>query len=443
MARQDSTAMSVRLAAAQEQLHQRRQQRRQERLAQQLPVYTDTHGRSILPQTTTKPDLQSGSAYVAGWESDTLTRVMRASGQQRKAQAEKEAAISLCWLPELPIEGQCAGNVPSADMPTSSRAVNSTITVHPDLAVAMLRNDLSSAGRLWLLLRHLDDDGRGWVSVTRARKTLTQKESPLRICGWRQLRNLLGQGDNIFWKRDSVPASEGRIWLRSTAKVAAALDVRRLSLRPVTLPLSILLEGIGSVRAHLYASYHSGRESKNPIARQTLTEVTGVARRSQRNYEEKAGVKRQHNWAVGNQYSQPEAQQRAWQHGHAIFQIIDHRGKAGTAGKSYLAWQLPNSYAGPHAPQAITRKKRINRRLVDLFNQGITGNSRKAVETKTPSLRRDFSSEREGTVTRFYEHGEAAARSYNRRPANDLYWRTAVTYRQYRVWHVLPGTEQV
>ncbi len=433
MARQHSNAVSARLAAAQEQLHQRREQCRQERIAQRLPVYTDTHGRSTLPHSTINTASQPGGDYVSGWESHALAHAMRVSDERQKAQAEAQAAMSLCWLPQLPADARSTCGNPSLHASSVRQTEDTTITLHPDIAIAMLQGDLSSPGRVWLLLRHLDDEGCGWVTVNRTRQALTEKQSPLRICGWRQLRNLLSEGDHIFWKRDDVPASQGRIWLQSAAKVAAALGVQRLGIRPVALPLSTLLQGIGAVRAHFYASYHSGRDSRNPIARRKLTEITGVGRRSQQNYEKKAGVKRHHNWAVGEQYSRLEAQRRSWQHGHALFQLKDYQGKSGPTGKSYLAWQLPNSFAGPHAPQTNTRRKRINRRLVDLFNQGITGNSREAVERNHPPA------QGARLTTRFYEHGQAAARAYNRGATNDLYWRAAVSYRDCQVWHVLPG----
>jgi hypothetical protein len=196
---------------------------------------------------------------------------------------------------------------------------------------------------------------------------------------------------------------------------------------------TVLLQGIGTVRAHFFASFHSSRESQRPIARKTLTAVTGVARRSQHSYERRAGVKKQHNWAVGNAPTRSETEQRVWQHGHAVFELKDHQGKSGAAGESHLAWQLPNSYAGPHAPQAIARRKRINQQLADLFNKGMTGNGEQMVEHAIDDVH-------EGAATRYFEHGRAAARAYNRGARNDLYWRTPMSYRRYRVWHILPAS---
>ncbi|MCP4417443.1 MAG: hypothetical protein GY805_12535, partial [Chloroflexi bacterium] len=62
--------------------------------------------------------------------------------------------------------------------------------LYPDIGLGMLRQELAAPGRIWLLLRCYDVSGRGWVDVTQARAMLTGKEAVLKVCGWRQLRNL-------------------------------------------------------------------------------------------------------------------------------------------------------------------------------------------------------------------------------------------------------------
>ena len=423
------------LAAAQEQLHRRRHQRRQERIAQQLPVHTDIHGRSIISRPPGSPPTSPPrEVQQRDHESQPFAQCLRTSAELKAARAQREAAIALSWLPKRSVgaRGNDSCPAPETARPPERTA---TLTLHPDLALAMLQKNLSSQGRLWLLLRHLDQAGCGWVSVAHARKRLTGQKSPLRFCGWRQMRNLLAQGDDLFWQRNAPSSSPDRIWLRSPAKVALALGVPRFSKRPVSVPLTILLEPIGTVRAHFFASFHSGRDSHRPIARQTLAKITGVGRRSQRNYEKKAGVKKQHNWALGAEYSPSEVQQRAWRHGRAVFQLKDHQGKSGPAGVAYVTWQMPNSYTGPHTPQTMNRKKRINQQLADLLNEGTTGNGEQKVEE--PAFHNT------GSTSRYFEHGRAAARAYNSNAGNDLYWRTAASFRQYRVWHILPAQEDL
>src|SRR5690606_38158976 len=126
--------------------------------------------------------------------------------------------------------------------------------------------------------------------------------------------------------------------------------VERLSGRPVALPVEALCGGIGDVRAHFYASFHSGRADGEamPIARATLEAVTGVPPRTQREYEERVGASVRENYAIGEEKTEDTHQERAWQHGRAVFVLKDRNGIHGEKGAEYVAWQLPNSYAGPH-----------------------------------------------------------------------------------------------
>lgn len=285
----------------------------------------------------------------------------------------------------------------------------------------MLRRELAAAGRVWLLLRHLDTQGRGWLDATSARQQLTQRQAPLRICGSRQWRNLMEQGEGVFWQQQN-----GRIWLRSVAKVAAALGVWRLAGRPVALPLSCLTQGMGQVRAHLYASFHSGRQKASvaapPIARATLHQLTQVLPRTQRRYERQARVRLRPNFAVGQPVNQKAAEETAWQQGTAVFRLKDGDGRQGRKGVTYLAWQLPNQYAGPHTPQPRGRQKRINRELAVLFMQGMTGNSAQSVESNP--------------AKRFYGCGKTAGQAVQRRPGHMVYWPTLRQGRQ-QFWHMM------
>lgn len=439
MAQATGAAISARLAAAQEQLQQRRLQRRQERQEQQLPILTDACGRltSHHPSANNRTEAEP-SVIVAdlpsrlGWESEALTRSLRQAHQRREAAARRSAAAHRHWLPRPPQPAAETESTPQlANARPAQEQLSPTVLLFPDLAIAMLRRNVEAAGRIWLLLRHLDVQGRGWIEASAARQQLAGQNSPLRVCGWRQLRNLLAQGDGLFWQRDEGPASEGRIWLRATAKVAAALNVPRLTARAVDVDVDVLVDSIGSVRAHFYASYHSGRRHNRPISRQCLEELTGVSRRSQHKYEAEAGIKPRQNWALGARYTQEAVQERAWRQGTGVFQFTDHQGRTGAAGATYVAWQLPNSYVGPHDQQVTSSRKRINRQLVDLFTKGITGNGKKEVVKQG----------HECPVARFYEHGQAAARAYNRSPEKDLYWQSTTTVHQHRVWHILPARE--
>ena len=289
----------------------------------------------------------------------------------------------------------------------------STVKLYPDIGLAMLRRELTAPGRLWLLLRLLDREGSGKLRIVVIEKTITNQGSPHRLCGQRQLRNLLKGGEGLFWERDRE-----WIWLRSAAKVAYGLGVTRLTGRPVALPLSGLLGGIGDFRAHLYAAFHSGRIKPNgrtqamPIARQTLRDLSGAGRASQRAYEQRTGVQAQTNYAVGEAAVPHLQEKRACQQGTALFTLKDSDGQQGRPGQSYLAWQLPNSYDGRHLQRPKGRQRRINRELKDLVMKGMPGNVERGAETT-----------RCGRV--FFTNGKLAAKAYGRDPSGDRYWPTS------------------
>lgn len=349
-----------------------------------------------------------------GWESAAVTAAV--------TQAIRRSLAS------EPAQPSCTNTtVVSTETAVSiSPALPKTIKLYPDVAIGLLRQEQVAVGRLWLLLQTADAVGCGWVEEARARQLFTGKRGELRFCGVRQLRNLLAQGEGAFWLRDN-----GRIWLRSVAKVAFALGVPRLKMRPVALPVAVLRQGIGTVRAHLYATFHSSREraerASGPIARATVARLTTVKPRTQRRYEHKARVKRQAQFAIGAAATQENRQERSWTQGRATFEFKDFKGQQGRRGQSYVAWQLPNSYGGPHAHQPKGRQKRINRTLTDLFMQGMTGNGQRTRITR-----------------RFFDNGRSAAKSYLRNPKQDHYWRGAGNGRcdnaqpkRYQLWQVM------
>jgi hypothetical protein len=271
------------------------------------------------------------------------------------------------------------------------------------------------------MLRYLDQAGRGWFRIVNVANTLTAKKSPQRLCGKRQLRNLLNDGEGIYWTREN-----GRLWLRSAAKVAHSLDVERLTGRPVALPIAAVLEGIGAFKAHLYAAFHSGRmketpkgERSMPIARETMAAISGVGRSSQRSYEAAAGVAVQENFAVGELSGSESRQELAWRKGRALFELKDYRGRQGKRGKTYLCWQLPNSYYGGHQFRPRGRQRRINRELKDLVNTRAPGNV-EGQDKASGSVSTELTVSKPKRV--YYPNGKVAAKAYSRNPERELYW---------------------
>ena len=308
----------------------------------------------------------------------------------------------------------------------------------------MLRRKKAAAGRVWLLLRHADASGRGRVAVGEALRLLSGDGSPLRICGRRQLTNLLAAGEGLFWQRDR--GRDGTEWLRlhAAARVAAGLGVERLGGSPVAVPVGALTATIGQARAHLYAAFHSGRTShellsgerraRGPIARETLCKLSGASRNSQRNYERRAAVGRRSAIALGPRLTAVDEHEVAWQRGRALFHYRDTKGRYGRPGAVYLAWQLPNEYTGPHATLPRGGQKRLNRAITDLFHDGMTGNGD---DNRRPMTdRRSGEEKRQGAQARrveapllpcppaplrlFYNSAKAA---FLARGGHERYWR--------------------
>lgn len=286
-----------------------------------------------------------------GWGSAALTAVYRA---RTTPPVEHQPILPVVAVPPTT---------------THTKSLQPVISLHPTLALALLKKNHVAAGRVWLILRALDTTGRGWHTPSEIHNQLSRPDSPTKLCAPRQLRHLLEQGEGLFWHKGN-----GRYWLRSCAKVALGLGVERFSGHGVHLPLAVLTQSIAKVRAHFYATFHSGRKEA-PIARATLETLTSLTPPTQRAYEKAAGVHRQSHIALGPRLNTVCPQNLAWEHGKALFAFTDHNGRHGKAGQTYWAWQLPNSYHGPHLRQNRAATKRLNRQLQVLSLQGKTGNS--------------------------------------------------------------------
>jgi hypothetical protein len=287
------------------------------------------------------------------------------------------------------------------------------------MGLAILQQQREAPARLYYLLRAIDQSGRGWLPIEEIRRKLSRKGEPLRICGWRRLRQLLREGEGLFWSRD-----RDRIWLNGAHKIAHKIGLARLQGHPVDLPVQALLGGIQAVRAAFYATFHAGRESR-PISRAALRDLSGIAARTQLEYDRVARVKSSANFAVGDRYTTEAFQELAWRHGRGVFRFVDMKGRQGGPGGAYVAWTLPNSYRTAYQCRSIGSKKRINRKLADLLQKGTTGNDEGVVEKL------------------FYPNGSLAVRRYNRAAESDAYWQTGETTRAGDgLWCVLAGMKR-
>ena len=426
---------SPQLVEANRRLYELRAQVQAKRQAASLSAEQPCHAGNDPPWKSQRASLLDAAALIEkvetlpdhlGWGSEVLTAVLR-----RLQQANKPAVTRDDWPTVLASTVAVRPGPSGSTRDKSCRCPRSEswVKLYPDIGLGMLRQEKTAPGRLWLLLRYLDTEGRGALRIDIIKQQLTQKSSTLRLCGKRQLRNLLRDGEGDFWVRD-----EEHIWLFSAARVVHTLDVERLTGRPVALPLEALLNGIGRFRAHLYTAFHSGRTKDTPrgsqampIARGTMAELSGVGASSQRAYEAQTNVDVQANFAVGEQATKENQENRAWQQGRALFELKDYRGQQGKKGKTYLAWQLPNTYIGEHPHRPKGRQKRINRKLKDLVMKGMPGNVGRTSETRKPKKV-------------YYPTGKLAAKAYGRDPDQERFWRRHRTRNgRFELWQQLGG----
>lgn len=366
-----------------------------------------SHSPSSIPSTYTT--IINSLPTHLGWGSAALTAVCRQQPDEPKSTIVSQETM--------------ASNATPEEQPTiyhnTLNLHNETIKLYPDIARAMLRQELANSGRLWLALRYLDQKQQGWLRIDVARERLTKKTAVLRLFGWRQLRNLLQTGKGIFWERD-----RDRIWLYGVEKVAQKLEISRLRGFPIKLPLQHLTQGIGVFRAHLYASIHSGRRQANPISRERLKQLSGITPRTQRQYDRIARVKRVQNIAIGGRATNVSWETMAWERGGGVFELKDKDGRLGPQNATYLAWQLPNRYVGPHEQCGKGRQKKINQNLVDLVNAGMRGNGRSDIES---------------SPQRLYCHDATTAVRQATKENPHVYWPMAENGRSTQLWHVLAG----
>lgn len=321
--------------------------------------------------------------------SDIAAHFYRLAEEYRQARAARlvveETAVT------LPTGGN-GGDVTAVSSVTEVKA-------YPSLLSAFLSHDLAAVGRVYLLIRALDQAGRGLVEVDQLREQLTAAGAPWSVMTWRRLRQIMAQGDGVLWERHD----DGRL-LRyfSPARIGRALGCGRLELQPVYLPIDSLLSGIQQVRAHFYAAWHSGRPDKNedgsaPVTRTVIQEVTGVPKSTQIAYEKAAGVETKQNIAItGDRLTAEQQTETAnWEHGHAYFEFVDWLGKRGRRRGRYIAWQMPNSFGAVHDKAPKGRQRKINRQMADLVITEARGNGRDVDQL-------------------YYPNGKAAAAAYNK-----------------------------
>lgn len=283
------------------------------------------------------------------------------------------------------------------------------ITQHGELAMAALRDGESAHYQLWLVLRFLDEAGRGYVSWEKVVATVATKSSPHFLYNPERLRQLRREGDGRYWVFQS-----GRFWYAKTARLSRHLDVGRLSGSFAYLTEKHLFTtSIAKFRAYCFAAWLANHD--NPLSRDTIEKLTGIKERTQRRYCGLAGVDTQPNIAIGRPVTQYDPQDAYWDHqGQGVFEFTDFQGQQGPAQRRYWAWHLPNRY---HTPLEMTGKRRCRRHNHDLLITQPAGN----VECQRP--RRIF-----------FDNGGAAAKAFLR-TQDVVYWQRTEAKTGRGLWH--------
>jgi hypothetical protein len=437
------------LLKAQERLMELRAQARRERLAAGLPVdiaqqpgppwqaataHVDGETRpetavSPPPSQTSPNSSQAAPADVrarthhneetaVSWDmKNALARINQLRRLNDVGQPETAVSAAAAWLPHLPQQLTSSPDPQKRPLILGNRPENGSqdaldsvfVRVHPDIGLAAKRTGHVGAFQTWLIIAHLDQ-GRGdvdeqeFLRITSVKGSIYRFSKPNvgRDSARRQARRRVADCiDAGFLHR----AENGRLFRTGAAKLAGLLGLARVDCQPVDLPLETVTGSAGAFNAALYAAWHAGRNNTdNPISRQTIERLTAVPERTQRHYDQAAGVKRQTNYSVGKRATAHNVQDGAWRDGRSQFELRDYLGKQGPEGAVYIATRRPNSYESelPISGPGHNVRRRLNKGL------GTAGANGGRPMPKT--------------VERLYhETAKAAVKTFNRNPDQPVY----------------------
>jgi len=271
---------------------------------------------------------------------------------------------------------------------------------HGDVALAAMRSGQSSHYQLWLMLRLLDTQSRGWLETAVAAAAVCQPSSPNFLYQIPRFRQLVKEGDGRYWLKQN-----GRLWMRSTANIAHELGINQLSGRFVFIEENIISGQTAVFRSYCFSAWLSNHE--NPLSQITIKGLTGIPERTQRRYCRMAGVTVQKNITIGPASKNADLHELSYRHG-GVFSFTDYRGQCGPAYRNYYAWHLPASYHVQCTRGSRKQQTRNNHKLADLAKAGTMGNGDNFHGSRL-----------------FFANGKAAARAVSRQVSGtmgDIYW---------------------
>ena len=300
-----------------------------------------------------------------------MTSWLLQNANERLAQYRKRDGIQQPRNSSWSIETPAMDLSPVAPNPTNNLPLS--LTVYPSVMTAFTRAKLGQLARVYLLAKLLDRVGRGVVSTDDMRRLFCDdNDSPYYVFTWRRMRQILHQGDGVAWIYNK---SHNRIILRSGAKIIASLDGSKVVGKQVAFPLEAITGKHDYFMAHVLAAFHSGRTSSAPISRDTVQNLTGIAPRSQYNYQRLAGIETTCNYALKSEQFTKES----------LFNS-PNAFEFKLSGDSYTAYQIPNTYHGNLDQLGRGQRKRINSKINLCTNRDV-GNDSKVDKVYYPNAK--------------------------------------------------------
>jgi hypothetical protein len=311
------------------------------------------HGEKGEPVRTPSPLPEKKAANPnIGWESEPVTAHLRQIQARRQAEAERIARDQAFAEWQTAVESKLS----------ATAHLRENIHIFGHTLDAILRAKRCGEGRVWLLVRYLDQaNGEGRVPVAHLRQKLVDE---WQVLSWKRLRQLLNRGTGLFWHRDTIGEF---LYYHSEARVAQSLGVTQLNGLALAVPVRDLLLGIKHVRALFYDAFHSARHEGygNPITRQVMETRGNGDGRTQREYEGLRGIRNKANYVNVGKYEKKLWQ---WEKGRETviglplgpaFRHVDYNGRLGhnparaqrKKGQQhwhniYIMRRMANSYSG-------------------------------------------------------------------------------------------------
>lgn len=256
------------------------------------------------------------------------------------------------------------------------------IKIYPGLWAAASRRRVDRWFRVWLVARHIDAGGSGWVRVS----DLARFAKAHRLAGFANLRRLIhDKRAAVFWT-----VSGSGLALRSLERVGFDLadGVNPFAGAPVWFPASSF-RSVATFRAAAYAATLPSR----PTSRAALTRKTGRAGQTLRRYEHVAGVARVKNRVLIGKQRTPWCVDDLVRAGAlAPGETPTHRiWLTHGVGGWFVAYEiLPNSYdVAPLDVAPVGRLKRCRRVWRACFERQVSAiPSRRYFDNPTDALRR-------------------------------------------------------